>query len=116
MNRIIKHIAKQLLIISIPLGGLYLFAQHAFAENRKREHPTDVGLGIAILLFLILIALFIYFTINSIIKYRKREYKPLIINCVFLTIFTIPILNIHCLMGSELFFCDELLNFTNELF
>lgn len=80
MNKIIKHIAIQLLIIIIPLGGLYLFAQHIFAEN------------------------------------RKREYKLLTINCVFILIFTLPILNIHCLMGGELFFCDDFLNFIDELF
>lgn len=116
MQKIIKHITIQLLIIIIPLGGLYLFAQHIFAENRNREHPTDAGLGIAILLFFILIVLFIYFIVNTFIKYRKREYKLLTINCVFILIFTLPILNIHCLMGGKLFFCDDFLNFIDELF
>lgn len=115
MKKTIKHIAIQLLIILLPLGGLYLFAQHTFEENSKRQHRTDAGLGIAILLFFILAILFIYFVANTIVKYRKKEYKLLAINCVFLLIFALSILNIHCLIGGELFICDNFLNFIDQL-
>ncbi len=116
MKKIGIHLLKKILFITIPFGGLYIFAQMAFEENRKSRHPKDVGLGIAILLFLILLILFIIFFIDAIKQYKKKEYKLMGITIFFLLLFSIPILKIHCLMGGDTFFCDTLISTTKGWF
>ncbi len=112
MKKIVKHFIKKLLLILLPLGGLYILAQISFEENRQSKHPVDAGLGIAILLFFILLILFVIFFIDAIKQYKKKEYELMGITIFFLLLFAIPILKILCLMRGGGFFCDTLLRFT----
>lgn len=82
--KIFKFFLKRLLIVTIPLLGLYYYSELAFEANRQKEHPTDVGLGIAVYLFIILFIIFLVFTIDTINRLLKKEYKTLMINMVFL--------------------------------
>lgn len=116
MRKVIKHFLLNTLIVILPLAGLYVYAEIAFKENKKKEHPTDVGLGIAIFLFFILISLFIFFIVDTIKQYRRKEYKLMAISILFISLFTVPILNIHCLMGGDIFFCDMLIAFMKSYF
>ena len=89
---IFKSFLKRLLIVAIPLLGLYYFSELAFESNRQKEHPTDVGLGIAIFLFFILFLLFLGFFIDTIIRIVKKDHKTILINVIFLLPFLILIL------------------------
>jgi len=108
MKKIALHIASRLLIVALPLTALYFFAQMAFEENRRKEHPTDAGLGIAILLALLLIVLFIGFLSDALYRMYKKDYAIALTNLPFLLLFSIPILYISCKMGTycEDCFCD----------
>lgn len=110
--KIIKPFLIRLLIVIIPLATLYFYAEIAFEANRKREHPTDVGLGIAFLLMFILLILFIGFLTDFIIRLRKKEHKIAIFDISFLSLFLFHILYFGCLMGSncEDCFCNHIIN------
>lgn len=101
---IFKLFLKRFLIVAIPLLLLYGYAQLAFETNRKSEHPTDVGLGIALLLGFIFLLFFIGFAIDTIIRIKKKQYRTMLINAVFLLIFLLPILYIKCQMTT---YCEE---------
>jgi hypothetical protein len=94
MNNLLKHFLIRLLIVAIPLTALYFFAQMSFEANKRREHPVDAGLGIAILLFFILCLLFIGLVIDSAYRIRKRQNKIALTNLPFLLLFSIPIVYI----------------------
>ncbi|WP_312393227.1 hypothetical protein [Chryseobacterium sp.] len=100
----------RLIIVVIPLSALYFYAQMAFESNRKKEHPTDVGLGIAILLFFILLFLSIGFLIDFIKNILKKEYKIALLNIPFLLFFLLPILYIGCQMTGSGCFCSWIIN------
>jgi hypothetical protein len=101
---ILKSFLKRLFIVSIPILGLYYYSEIAFKANRQKEHPTDVGLGIAIFLFFILFFLFLGFTIDTIIRFVKKEYKIVLINVIFLLPFIILVLYIGTLFfGGPLY-------------
>lgn len=91
-ENLIKVFLKRVLFFSIPLLGLYFYSEMAFKANRQKEHPTDVGLGIAIYLFFILLFLFLGFTIDTISKFIKKDYKIVWINMIFLLPFILLIL------------------------
>ena len=97
---IFKSFLKRLLIVAIPLLGLYYFSELAFEANRQKEHPTDVGLGIAIFLFFILFFLFLGFIIDTIIRIVKKDHKTILINVIFLLPFLILILYLGTLFSG----------------
>jgi hypothetical protein len=102
--KILKSFLKRLCIVSSPILGLYYYSEIAFEANRQKEHPTDVGLGIAIFLLIILFFLFLGLTIDTIIRGLKKEYKIVMINVIFLLPFTILILYIGTLFyGGPLY-------------
>lgn len=107
--RQIKPFIIRLLIVAVPLLLLYFYAGIAFEANRRKEHPTDAGLGIAILLSFILIILFIGFTVDFIKNLRRKQYKIAGFDFCLLLLFTIPIIYIGCLMTSRECFCGWLL-------
>nr|WP_314491110.1 hypothetical protein [uncultured Chryseobacterium sp.] len=106
--KLIKHVLIRILVVVIPLTALYLFSIWAFEENRHKEHPTDVGLEIAVLLASILFFLFIIFLIDFIIRLVRKEYKIAVTDIPFLLLFLIPCLYISCLFSGEGFYCDFL--------
>ncbi|WP_075343365.1 hypothetical protein [Tenacibaculum agarivorans] len=110
MKKLILYVIRKLLVIVIPLLCLYVYAQLVFAENHKKEHPTDVGLGIAIVLFFILSILVVIFLADVLKHFKQREFVLLAIDVFFLILLCIPVLNIDCLMGGDFFFCEELLS------
>jgi len=111
-KRVVIYFIKRVFIIASPLACLFFYAENAFAENQKKEHPTDVGLGIAILLFFILSILVVIFLADVLKHFKQREFVLLAIDVFFLILLYIPILNIHCLMGGDFFFCEALLSFS----
>jgi len=109
---VLLHFFARFFIMSIPLLGLYFFAQMSFENNRKSEHPVDAGLGIAILLFFILCFFFIGLSIDFIYRIWKKQYTIALTDVPFLLLFTLPILFIHCQMGyCEDCFCESFLEF-----
>jgi predicted permease len=108
--KLIKPFLIRLLIVAVPLLGLYCFAQMAFKANRSSEHPTDPGLGIAFLLIFILIILFIGFIIDFIRRLRYKQYQLAAIDSFFLLLFMIPIVYIGCLIASRDCFCKWLID------
>ncbi|MFY7988060.1 MAG: hypothetical protein ACOVNP_04200 [Flavobacterium sp.] len=101
---IFKIFLKRLLITGLPLLGLYLFAQIAFENNSKSEHPKDVGLGIALLLFVILFILSVGLIIDFVIRIKRKQYKIAVTNVPFLLLFLFPILYIKCQMSG---YCED---------
>jgi hypothetical protein len=112
---IFKSFLKRFLIVAIPLLGLYYFSELAFEANRQKEHPTDVGLGIAIFLFFILFILFLGFVIDTIIRIVKKEHKTILINVIFLLPFLILILYIGTLFSGGPFY-ELVKNFNGQEF
>jgi len=111
--KLIKPILIRLLTVAVPLLILYFYAQMAFKANRQREHPTDAGLGIAVLLVFILVVLAIGFITDFIKCLRRKQCKTAWIDFGFLLLFTIPILYIGCLMASRDCFCGWLIDTIN---
>lgn len=108
--KLLKAFLLRLLIVSIPLLALYCYAEIAFEANRKKEHPTDAGLGIVVLLAFILIILFVGFLVDLLVRLSKKEYKIALINVPFLIPFVIFIIYIGCLMASRECFCGWLID------
>jgi membrane protease YdiL (CAAX protease family) len=106
----IKPFIIRLLFVAVPLLLLYFYAQMAFEANRHKEHPTDAGLGIAILLVFILIVLFIGFLVDFIKNLRRKQYKIAGFDFCLLLLFTIPVIYIGCLMTSRDCFCGWLID------
>lgn len=94
MNTVFKHFGIRLLIVAIPLTALYFFAQMSFEANKRREHPVDAGLGIAILFFFISCVLFIGFITDTAYRIKTKQHKIALTNVPFLLLFIIPILYI----------------------
>ena len=101
---VLKNFIIRILVVGIPLIGLYYYSQIVFEANRRREHPTDAGLGIALLLFALLLLLSIGLIVDLVIRIKKKEYKIALTNIPFLIIFLIPILYINCQMGD---YCED---------
>lgn len=97
---IFKQFLRRLLIVFMPLFCFYLVSLHSIAENSKKIHRGDVGLGLAVLLFFILAVLLIGFCIDFIYRIRKKQYKIALTDVPFLLLFIIPFLYIHCQMGG----------------
>lgn len=100
----LKHFLIRLLIVAVPLTALYFYAQMAFKANRQKEHPTDVGLGIALLLCAVLMVLGIALLTDLIVRIAKKQYTVALSNIPFLLLFLIPILYIACNMSS---YCED---------
>ncbi len=113
----LKAFLIRLLIIGLPLLGLYFYAQMAFEANSKKEHPTDAGLGIAILLFNLLLIIVIGLIVDLIKRLKRKQYNIALTNVPFLLLFSIPILYIHCQMSSycEDCFCSWFIDFIKNL-
>lgn len=105
-----KPILTRLLIVAVPLLGLYGFAQMAFRANRLKEHPTDAGLGIAFLLVFILLILFFGFVVDVILRIKRKQRSLALIDAVFLLLFMIPVLYIGCLIASRDCLCKWLID------
>ncbi|WP_158976242.1 hypothetical protein [Cellulophaga sp. L1A9] len=104
-------------IIASPLVILYSYFQMESKANSTKEHPTDVGLGIAIMLFFILVVLAIGFSIDLIKRCSKKQYKVAFIDLSFLSLLVLPILYINCQMGGCCDnFCNEYINFIRKVF
>lgn len=106
---------KRLLITAIPLVGLFIFAEIAFQNNREKEHPTDVGLGIALLLTFILFSLSIGFMTDLVIRLRKKEYKTALTDLPFLVCFIIPAVYLACLWSGGDGFCNWMIAAVRDL-
>jgi hypothetical protein len=89
---IIKPLALRIAIVAIPLFGWYVYSEIAYQANRMKEHPTDVGLGMAILLTMILFFLFIGFLIDLIVRIRNKQKQIANIDLVFIVLFAVPTL------------------------
>ena len=98
--KILQKFLVRILIAGVPLIGLYFYSKIAFEANTKREHPTDVGLGIGFLLFAILVLMSFGFIVDFIIRIKNKQYETSLINIPFLIIFSFPILYIKCQMSS----------------
>ena len=103
---LLKSFLTRLFIVAVPILGLYFYSEIVFEANRQKEHPTDAGMGIAILLFLLLLCLFLGFVINTIIKFRKKEYPIVMVNAIFLSPFLFLILYLQCLFVGGDGFCE----------
>ncbi|MBO0592503.1 hypothetical protein I2486_13940 [Cellulophaga sp. E16_2] len=113
----LKKIIVRIVIIALPLVTLYAYFLMESEANSRKEHPTDVGLGIAIMLFFILTVLVIGFSIDLIKRLHKKHYKVAFIDLSFLSLFILPILYINCQMGGCCDdFCDGYINFMNRVF
>lgn len=110
-----KHLLIRLLATIVPLLLLYGYAQIAFEANRNREHRTDAGLGIAFLLFFILTILFIGFMIDLIVRYRKKEFKVMLLNLPFLIPLLLFVSYIACLITSRCIFCEWLIGLMQKI-
>lgn len=108
--KLVKPFLIRLLIVTVPLLGLYIFAQMAFKANRSSEHPTDPGLGIAFLLVFMLIVLFIGFIVDFIRRLINKQYQLVTVDSFFLLLFVIPIAYIGCLIGSRDCFCKWIID------
>ena len=97
---LLKSFLIRLFVVIVPLLGLYYYSEIAFEANRNREHPTDVGLGMAVFLFFILLFLFVGFTIDIIIRFVKKEYKIVMIDTIFLLPFVFLLLYIATLFSG----------------
>ena len=97
---LLKNFCIRLFIVVIPLLGLYFLAEMSFEANRKKEHPTDVGLGIAIILFFVLFTLFVGFVIDTIYRIIKKEHKIVMVNVIFLLPFLFFILYLVTLFSG----------------
>ena len=111
--KLLKAFLIRLSIVAIPLLALYFYAEIAFQANRKKEHPTDVGLGMVILLAFILIILLVGFLTDSVVRLSRKEYKIALINLPFLIPFAIFIIYISCLMASRECLCGWLIDTIN---
>ena len=111
----LKCFLKRLSIVSVPLLGLYYYSEIAFEANRQKEHPTDVGLGIAIFLFFILFFLFLGFIMDTILRIIKKEHKTVLINVIFLLPFLFLILYIATLFGGGPLY-ETVKNLSNQEF
>lgn len=114
---IFKSFLKRLLITGLPLLGLYFFAQISFESNSRREHPTDAGLGIAILLFIILFLMTVGLLKDLVVRIKRKQYKVAATNIPFLLLFLFPILYIKCQMSDycEDCFCSWLIDIVKQL-
>ena len=101
MKKIAKPFFIRLLLVAIPMGALYLFAQMAFEENRHKEHPTDVGLGIAMLLGVFSLVFFIAFLVDISVRIYKKQYAVAWTNLPFLLLCSTVLLYIGCNMSSS---------------
>lgn len=108
--KLLKAFLLRLLIVAIPLLALYFYAEIAFEANREKEHRTDAGLGIVVLLAFILIILFVGFVVDLLVSLNSKEYKIALINVPFLIPFVIFIIYIGCLMASRECFCGWLID------
>ena len=111
----LKCFLKRLSIVSVPLLGLYYYSEIAFEAHRQKEHPTDVGLGIAIFLFFILFFLFLGFIMDTILRIIKKEHKTVLINVIFLLPFLFLILYIATLFGGGPLY-ETVKNLSNQEF
>ncbi|MFV0539822.1 MAG: hypothetical protein ACK5MZ_01110 [Aestuariibaculum sp.] len=78
--RPIRHFLARLLIFAILCLVVYLFAQNAIETNSRKVHRGDVGLGIAILIFNVLLVMGITLLIDIIYRIRKKQYAVLLTN------------------------------------
>jgi len=95
---IIKHLVLRIVFVALPLLGWYLYSEMAYKANRAKEHPTDVGLGMAILLCLILFFLLIGFAVDFFLRLRNKQKQIAIIDFVFIVLFLLPVLYFFSLM------------------
>ncbi|KAA0127399.1 hypothetical protein FY557_13570 [Chryseobacterium sp. SN22] len=98
--KFIKNFLIRLLIIGTPLLVLYGYSQAVFEANRKKEHPTDAGLGIAYLLFIILALMITGLITDLIIRIRNKQYAAAASDLPFIILFLIPVLYILYQMKS----------------
>jgi len=89
---LIKHLVLRIAVVAIPLLGWYVYSEIAYKANRMKEHPTDVGLGMAILLTLILVFLFVGFVIDLVVRTRNKQKQIARIDLVFIILFAVSIL------------------------
>jgi len=106
----LKPFLIRFLTVAVPLLGIYIFAQIAANANRGREHPTDVGLGIAFLSVFTFLVLFVGFTVDLVIRVRRKQHSQVWMDSFFLFLFTIPIAYIICLITSRDCFCKWLID------
>ena len=85
-----RQIIIRILVVAIPLLLLYFYSEMAIEENRKREHRTDVGLGIAILFGFTMFVLLVGFFIDFVSRIVKKQYQMVFIDSIFLIILLIP--------------------------
>ncbi|MDR2235894.1 MAG: hypothetical protein LBE92_07200 [Chryseobacterium sp.] len=113
--KIVKPFLIRLLITAIPLIVIWFWADMAFKANRQKEHPTDVGLGMAVVLFFVLAALLFGFITDCIARLIKKDYKTALIDLPFLIFFLLPILYLNCLWSGGGDFCEWLTHITDTL-
>lgn len=113
--KIVKHLLIRLLIAAAPLIGLYFWAEMAFRANRQKEHPTDVGMGVALMLIFVLSALFFGFITDFITRLIKKDYKVALTDVPFLLVFIVPILYLSCLWSGGDGFCNWLTNIIDKI-
>lgn len=89
---LLRRIIKRLLLVAAPLLALFVYAQIAFLQNGRKEHPTDAGLGIAIFLVFILVVLCAGFLVDVIVRLYRKQYDIAIVDASFLTVFLAVIL------------------------
>lgn len=95
--KLVKAFLIRLLIVAVPLFGLFIYSSLALEENLHKEHKTDVGLGIAIILGMVLTMLFIGFTADLIYRVVNKQYKMALIDLPFLIPFGVAVVYINSL-------------------
>jgi Na+-driven multidrug efflux pump len=117
IKKFIVQILIRVFLVCSSLFLLYLYAERVFAHNRMREHPVDAGLGIALLLFFVVLILFIGFFIDAIYIAYKKEYFIIFVNMLFMAVFSLPMLYINCQMEDycESCFCSNLIEWVKKI-
>ncbi|WP_300673340.1 hypothetical protein [Soonwooa sp.] len=116
MKPLLKSFLKRLLLIVIPLVALYFYAQMAFKHNMEREHPTDVGLGIAFLATGLLLVLLLIFLFDIFKKLKVKNYNIVKIDAFFLLFLSAPIAYLICQITSRDCFCTAVINIGDSIF
>jgi uncharacterized membrane protein len=84
-------IALRLFLASAPLFAVYLYARYAFEQARGQEHRGDTGLGIAILLAFVCVALILCFLVDLIVQIARKRVAASITSLLILAVLCIPL-------------------------
>ena len=83
-------IALRVFLASAPLVALSVYARYAFEQARAQEHRGDTGLGIAILLAFVCVALILCFLVDLIVQIARKRVAASITSLLILAVLCMP--------------------------